>query len=66
MVKDSVILGTVVGMLTFVPSLKADLISGDQFFVTFIQTGPCFTAYPDSNPAQTQQVCPDADVGESL
>jgi hypothetical protein len=37
---------------------------GDQFRVTFTETGPCFTAFQDSNPQQTQQTCPDPGIGD--
>jgi len=62
-VKSLVVLGTAAWALAFVPKVEAIPLAGDQYYVTFTETGPCFTGYLDSNPSQTQQTCPDPDLG---
>jgi hypothetical protein len=64
MAKRLVILGTFVGALALVPSAEATPITGDKFIVTFTETGPCLTAFLDSDPTQTQQSCPDPGLGD--
>ena len=58
------ILGTLVGAMALVSSAEATPITGDQFIVTFYETGPCLTAFLDSDHTQTQQTCPDPGLGD--
>ncbi len=64
MVKNLVVLGTLVGTLALAPPVEATPITGDQFIVTFTETGPCLTAFLDSDPTQTLDVCPDPGLGD--
>jgi hypothetical protein len=49
--------------LTFASRAGATPISGDSYLVTFTETGPCYSAFADTNPSVVVPTCPDPGVG---